>query len=195
MHLIDYGHMREGVLYHGTLSDLDGAPRATWTYEKAGQKVTHDQPIDLPTFRSLWNRIGKLDVFQRNRVRDPDRPVDPAADHVVSIIFGDKEKPQRAYFAIPAGENDPQFLTWLKSLNIPKGTRCAADAARVAAVEKAKSLRGGAGESLSEILRQKVDGRSRQEPARARNRRLHLRAWRGFPRQGSGLLHPRRPAE
>jgi hypothetical protein len=122
MHLIDYGHMVDGVLYHGTLSDLDGVPKTTWSYEKGGKKVTHDQPIDLPTFRSLWNRVGKLDVFQRNRVRDPDRPVDPVADHVISIMFGDTNNPQRAIFAVPADESDPQFLSWIKSLNIPKGS-------------------------------------------------------------------------
>src|SRR5436190_310847 len=30
MHLIDYGHMRDGVLYHGTISDMDGSPKSTW---------------------------------------------------------------------------------------------------------------------------------------------------------------------
>src|SRR5262245_1788614 len=118
MHLIDYGHMRDGVLYHGTLSDLDGVPKATWTYEKAGKKVTEEQPIDLPTFRSLWNRVSNLEVFKRNRVRDPNRQVDPDRDHVISIAFGNTEKPTTAYFAIPAGETDPQFQHWLKSLNI-----------------------------------------------------------------------------
>jgi hypothetical protein len=122
MHVISYAHMRDGVLYHGTLSDLDGAPKATWSYEKGGKKVTHDLPLDAPTFRSLWNRVGNLDVFKRNRVRDPDRPVNPEADHVVTIMFGEPNKPQQAHFAIPADEADPQFLSWIKSLNIPKGS-------------------------------------------------------------------------
>jgi hypothetical protein len=122
MHLIDYANRRDGVLYHGTVSNLDGEPKATWSYEKNGRKVTEDQPIDLPMFRSLWNRVGNLEVFKRNRVVDPNRPVDPDRDHVVTIIFGDKDEPKRAYFAIPAGETDPQFLHWIKSLNIPKGS-------------------------------------------------------------------------
>jgi hypothetical protein len=122
MHLIDYGHIRDGVLYHGTLSDLDGEPKATWTYERGGRKVTHDQPMDAATFRSLWNRVGNLDAFKRNRVRDVNREVDPAGTHVISIMFGEPENPQRAHFAIPAGEADPQFLSWLKSLNIPTGS-------------------------------------------------------------------------
>jgi hypothetical protein len=122
MHVISYAHIRDGVLYHGTLSDLDGTPKATWSYEKGGKKVTHDQPIDMPTFRSMWNRVGKLEVFQRNRVRDPERPVDPNADHVIMIAFGQSDQPQTVNFAIPAGETDPQFLSWLKSLNVPKGS-------------------------------------------------------------------------
>src|SRR5262245_22636010 len=119
MHVIDYGHVHDGVLYHGTISNLDGVPKATWTYEKNGEKVTEDRPIDLPTFRSLWNRVTNLEIFKRNRIRDTERPVDPVADHVVSIVFGDKDQPQRAFFAISTGEADPQFQSWLKSLNVP----------------------------------------------------------------------------
>jgi hypothetical protein len=122
MHLIDYAHMRQGVLYHGTLSDLDGVPKATWTYEKGGRKVSENQPIDLLTFRSLWNRVGNLDVFKRNHVRDANREVDPVGTHVISILFGEATDPKRAYFAIPADEADPQFQHWVKSLNIPSGS-------------------------------------------------------------------------
>jgi len=121
MFLISYAHMRDGVLYHGTFSDLDGEPKATWTYEKGGNKVTHDQPIDAPMFRSLWNRVSNLEVFKRNRVRNMDRQINPEADHVVTIMFGDQNQPQQVHFAIPGDEADPQFLGWIKSLNIPKG--------------------------------------------------------------------------
>jgi hypothetical protein len=122
MHVISYAHLRDGVLYHGTLSDLDGVLKATWSYEKGGKKVSHDQPIDLPTFRSLWNRVNKLEVFKRNRVLDPVRPVHPVVDQVITIAFGDANNPQQAQFAIPADEADPQFLSWIKSLNIPNGS-------------------------------------------------------------------------
>ena len=122
MNVIDYGHVFDGVLYHGTISNLDGVPKATWTFEKNGEKVTEDRPIDLPTFRSLWNRVSNLEVFKRNRVREGEKPVDPIADHVISIIFGDKDQPQRVFFAVPAAEADPQFQSWLKSLNVPNQT-------------------------------------------------------------------------
>ena len=122
MHVITYAHVRDGVLYTGTLSDLDGRPKATWSYKAGGRRVTQDQPLDPAAFRSLWNRVGNLDVFKRNRARDPNAPVDPVNTHVVTIAFGEPDRPQLAHFAVPADESDPQFRSWLKSLNIPAAT-------------------------------------------------------------------------
>ena len=119
MHVITYAHVRDGVLYTGTLSDLAGRPQATWTYKVGGQRVTRDQALDPAAFRSLWNRVGNLDVFKRNRARDPNAPVDPVGTHVVTIAFGEPDKPQLVQFAVPADEADPSFRSWLKSLNIP----------------------------------------------------------------------------
>jgi hypothetical protein len=101
---------------------LDGSPRCTWTYEEHGQKVTREQPIDAATFRTLWNAINTAAVFHRAKIRDPNRKVDPINDHVVSIVYEKEGQQQRRYFAVPAGENDPEFLTWLKTLKIPTGS-------------------------------------------------------------------------
>ena len=56
--LIDYANVRHGILYHGTLSDNDGAVQATWTFEQNSQKggtvlgghidVTVPYPNSLP---------------------------------------------------------------------------------------------------------------------------------------------------
>jgi hypothetical protein len=121
MHVITYAHIRDGVLFTGTLSDLDGRPQATWSYKVGGQRLTQDQPLDPAAFRSLWNRVGNLDVFKRNRVQAPNMPVDPAGTHVVTIGYGEPDRPQLVTFAVPAGEADPQFLGWLRSLNVPSG--------------------------------------------------------------------------
>lgn len=122
MHVITYAHVRDGVLYTATLSDLDGMPKATWSYKVNGQRVTRDQVLGPAVFRSLWNRVGNLDVFKRNRSRDPNGPVDPVDPvntHVVTIAFGTPDKPQLTHFSVPADEPDPQFGSWLKSLNVP----------------------------------------------------------------------------
>src|SRR5205823_5713495 len=34
LHYIDYAHRVGRVFYHGTVSDLDGPVRSTWTYEE-----------------------------------------------------------------------------------------------------------------------------------------------------------------
>jgi hypothetical protein len=122
MRLIDYGHMRVGVLYHGTLSDLDGSPKATWTYEDGGRKVTRDQPLDAATFSALWNAIADADVFRRNVVRSPDQQIDPVGYHVVGVVFDQDGQRRRLLFQVPAAETDPEFVGWLKALNVPQGS-------------------------------------------------------------------------
>jgi hypothetical protein len=121
MHLIDYGHMRAGVLYHGTISDLDGSPQSTWTYEDGGAKVTRDQPIDEETFAFLWNGVAQLGVFQRALVRGPGVPIDPVSHHVVGIAFKEGNQQGQYLFLIPADETDPEFVRWLAALNVPQG--------------------------------------------------------------------------
>jgi hypothetical protein len=118
MHVIKYVHERDGVLYHGTLSDLDGVPKATWSYDKDGRRVTREQSIDAATFRSLWNWVGKLHVFKQHRVRDLDREMDWAGTHVVTIAFGEPDDPKQVSFAVPIDEADPHFRDWLKALDV-----------------------------------------------------------------------------
>ena len=120
VHIIDYGHVHDGVLYHATLSDIDGIPRATWTYEGPdGQKRTHDSPIDGDSFELLWNGFSSLDVFARNMVTAPDTPLDPVATHVIGLRFRDEQGDGHCTFSIPADEADPDFMAWLFALEPP----------------------------------------------------------------------------
>lgn len=120
MHAIDYGHVRDGVLYHATISTLDGTPKSTWTYERGGRKLTRDQAIDRATFEYLWNAIVGEDVFRRHKLRDRSRQIDPVNYHVLTIVFGDAQQPKKQAFLVPAEENDPTFKRWLETLNIPE---------------------------------------------------------------------------
>src|SRR5262245_43533449 len=122
MRLIDYGHLRGGVLYHGTVSDLGGTPKSTWTYEDGGEKVTRDLPIDEEAFNFLWSGVATLEVFHRNVVRSPDTPIDPASRHVVGIAFAGEGQRGQYLFLVPADEPDPQFRAWLTALNVPQGS-------------------------------------------------------------------------
>jgi hypothetical protein len=121
MHVIDYGHVRGSVLYHGTVSDLDGVPKSTWAWEQDGREITQEQPIDQDTFRFLWNGVASLDVFRRNGILDPDRKLDPVSHHVIGIVFQKGPEPTHRCFLVPAEESDPEFLGWLEALNVPAG--------------------------------------------------------------------------
>ena len=119
MHLIDYGHVRDGVLYHGTISDADGTPKATWTCEEDGQTVTREQPISDETFDVLWNGVAELAVFRRHAVRSLDHPIDPERFHVIGIVFQQPRQHGQYLFLVPAGETDPEFVRWLATLDVP----------------------------------------------------------------------------
>jgi len=86
-HLIDYGHMRDGVLYHGTISDLDGHSQATWTFELNGEKTTQTRQLSETEFDSIWNAIADGNVFKKSVVTDPESTVDPIANHIVSVFM------------------------------------------------------------------------------------------------------------
>jgi hypothetical protein len=122
MYLIDYGHMRDSVLYHGTISDMDGSPKATWTYEEGGEKVTRDQPLDDTTFNALWNGIANSEVFRRCMVRSANQPIDPVRYHVVGIAFEQDGQQGQYMFLVPAAEQDLEFVQWLENLNVPQGS-------------------------------------------------------------------------
>jgi hypothetical protein len=118
LHMIDYAHLTGGVLYHGSLSDLDGTPRATWTYEDAGELVTRDRPLDQETFERLWHGCA-ASVFQQAIAVDMARPVDPTAFHIVSLVFTQNGAFGRCASLIAAGEIDAEFVAWLQLLNRP----------------------------------------------------------------------------
>lgn len=123
MYFIDYAHVREGVLYHGTLSDADGSPKATWTYEDQGKKVTHDRQIDQAVFDTLWRTITNSEFFQRHRVSAAGKQIDPERFHVLGIAFDKQGKKGHEIFLVPADETDPEFIRWLDGLRIPNGSR------------------------------------------------------------------------
>jgi hypothetical protein len=123
MHVITYGHFYDGSLINGTLSDLDGVPKASWTFGATVQdKVRREQALDPVTFQELWAGLTQLEVFKRHQVRDPNRKVDPQADHVIWAALGEGPDQKRAMFAVPAGETDPAFLAWISKLQVPRPT-------------------------------------------------------------------------
>jgi len=121
-HLIDYGHLTEGVLYHCTISDLDGKPQATWTFELNGKKTTQSRQLSEEEFDSIWNGIIDSKVFKNCLVTDPEAKVDPVANHIVAVYYADGDSETLRNYSIPHTEDDSDFLQWLGLLKIPKGS-------------------------------------------------------------------------
>jgi hypothetical protein len=139
MHAIDYGHVDAGVLYHGTISNLDGGePKATWTYEQNGRKVTRELPVEDTTLMFLCYGLDNLKLIQQYAAADEDQEIDPVQNHVVSYMFEEGDQRGRQIFLIPATEGHPDFLRWLTALAVP-GSQSFAEAAPTEARVVAKA--------------------------------------------------------
>src|SRR4029453_4575563 len=119
MHAIDYGHKEGDILYHGTVSNLDGDPKATWTYEESGRKVTRDEPIEQMTLAFLCYGLDNLALLRQYVATDPSQQIDPVRFHVISYLGEEGERRSRQIFLIPATERHPDFQRWLAAPNVP----------------------------------------------------------------------------
>jgi hypothetical protein len=104
MNIISYVRQRGVVLYHGTISNADDTPRATWTYEVGGNKRTIDQRVSPHAFESLWNAFSDAAVFARHMVAEPDGAIDPVTSHIITVVFRDEQGDGLTTFAIPVTE-------------------------------------------------------------------------------------------
>ncbi len=118
---IDYAHRVGDVLYHGTVSLIEGVPRSTWTYEDGPEKVTRDQPIDIAAFDVLRTGLTRSELFARALTNDMDAEINPDTHHIIGVIFPHEGSVGRCLLLVPTTENDPEFLRWLKALNVPRG--------------------------------------------------------------------------
>ena len=122
MHVINYAHLINNNLYHGTISDLDGSVKATWSYEEGNKKITRDQPITEEEFFFLWNSIAELDIFHQHILQDPEQEIDWVSYHFIGIVFITSEQQGQHTLMIPKNETDPEFIHWLEILNVPKAS-------------------------------------------------------------------------
>jgi hypothetical protein len=118
-HVISYAFESKGVFYHGTVSDLDGVPKSTWTISVGDKKNRFDQPIDYETFSFLWNGVADFEIFKRCAVTSGDRKMDFVQFQVIAIAYTvDWRKNARSFLVSPA-ETDPQYKTWIEKLHVP----------------------------------------------------------------------------
>ncbi len=140
MHAIDYGHKEGDILYHGTLTDLDGQPKATWTYEENGRKVTREQPLEQMTLAFLCYGLDNLKLLQQYAATDPSQQIDPVRNHVVGYMVEEGDQRSRQIFLIPAAERHPDLARWLAALNVPRPSPPAEPSIESRVVAKARQF-------------------------------------------------------
>jgi hypothetical protein len=118
--VIDYAHrfVPEGPLYHGTLSDLDGYARATWTYDLAGQNVTIDHELSDEQFRDIVADVG---LIERYMAVDPGAVADLTRFHVITFTV-DARSPRATVTAylVPDPPGSDEVARWLQRLDVPR---------------------------------------------------------------------------
>ena len=111
--MINIVHEEDGLFANGTISTLDGFPKASWTFDQDGIEFTQIVDVDGDDFDELWNAISKLDVFRRNQVKSQSTEMDFRNYYIVGIAFVSDTRSAQSAFLIPSGEADPEWLHWL----------------------------------------------------------------------------------
>jgi hypothetical protein len=121
VHLIDYAYSDSGVFYHGTISDLDGTPKSTWTISENDHKTQVDQPIDQDTFTFLWKGVESYQVFKKSLVQGADTPMDFYHFQIIGFVSREngRQKASMSSYRLSPTEADPDFKQCIKKLNVP----------------------------------------------------------------------------
>jgi hypothetical protein len=53
--VINFVREEDGLFVNGTLSTLDGTPRASWTFKQDGTEFTQQIDVDEEDFTALWD--------------------------------------------------------------------------------------------------------------------------------------------
>jgi hypothetical protein len=119
VHVIDYAYSAKGVFYHGTVSNLDGTPKSTWTISVGDKQTQLVQPIDQDTFTYLWSGLSNFAVFKRSAVTDSNTKMDFYHFQVIGVVGAKNGQPDIRTFLVAPTETDPQYKTWIEKLQVP----------------------------------------------------------------------------
>jgi hypothetical protein len=117
--IVSYEHVYGPAFYHATFSDLDGAPRCTWTVSDAGGWRDFDVPLTAARFRKV---IAGLDLVSRYEVKGPGRTIDVHRFHFVDVVtISEDGLPELRGFLVPDPPPSPEIERWLALLEVPRG--------------------------------------------------------------------------
>jgi hypothetical protein len=117
--LIDYAYSSNGVFYHGTISNLDGTPKSTWTLSVGDKKTKLDQQISPEAFAYLWKGIEDFDVFKRTLVTRSDARLDFYHFQIIGVISKENGELRKSTYMVSPDETNPDYQSWIKTLHVP----------------------------------------------------------------------------
>lgn len=115
-HVISFVTRMGPAEWHGTLSCIAGAPRATWTAHAEGKQSTADASLSKDDFRKLWNAARHLHPLRAFEMTDPQQPLDLDRCLVVSTAFTDAGQTYVARYAIPHDCSQPRVAAWVRQI-------------------------------------------------------------------------------
>lgn len=113
--IINFVHEEDGIFVNGTVSTLDGTPKASWTFAQDGGEFTQNVDVDEEDFDALWGALNEP-VFQRHAIRSADTELDFRNNYVVGVMFSVRGEAGRVTYLIPSVERDPVWRKWLSGI-------------------------------------------------------------------------------
>jgi hypothetical protein len=118
--MIDYAYATKGVFYHGTISDIDGTPKSTWTLSVKDKKEIINQPIDQDTFAYIWNGVTDFDFFKKALVTKLDTHMDFNHFQVIAIAYKENGgQAEMRSFLVDPNDTDLNYKKWVAALHVP----------------------------------------------------------------------------
>jgi len=113
--VINFVHEEDGVFVNGTVSTLDGSPKASWTFAQDGDEFTLDVDVEEADFEALWVALNEP-FFQRHAVRSAETELDFRTNYIIGVMFDVRGEAGTVAYLIPAGERDPVWQDWLAGI-------------------------------------------------------------------------------
>ena len=115
LRIINFAHEEDGVFTHGTISTLDGSPKASWTFGEDGGEFTNQRDLDEEDLDALWSVLNEP-AFRQHVVRVPDVELDFRVNYLVGIIFKIGDEAGRVTYLVPIAERNPVWTSWLRRI-------------------------------------------------------------------------------
>lgn len=129
---LTYARIEDGRRITGSVTTLDGAPRATWTVRDDRGRRESTTEVEQETFDELWAEAHAnwMASFRLDRASGD---LDPERFHIVGVVLIIAGRSLPILYRVPGEERREEWLTWyarLRATGVPATGADAADLAR-----------------------------------------------------------------